>query len=230
MAICRIENGVAQTECISPPHSVTLAARFAAVDTSLSALVAGQRASNWTLSNLYREKRLALAPLGWRDIEALEAGIEGIPIERVAAGMRLAPETIASVTKVVRSVRRQEGVWFEGGWSAVPRESMQAAEMHSDYYLSGKHSELWWPVYYDPHFRQEEHSSSRDVSFVVQKDDSGDWYWELVSAEGYSLAIGQERFKTREECTNEIHRLLRPVINANVIHASDSQSFPHRAG
>jgi len=119
MAICRIEGGVAFTECISPPEDVTKAATIARDSNWEQALVAGQRISNWTLSNFYRQRREAFAPLKEQDIHVLEAGLNGAPMQNFGAGLSLAPETRDPVTDVVRAAKEDRRmIAFGKGWSA----------------------------------------------------------------------------------------------------------------
>ena len=208
LAICRIENGVPITDCISPPPSVVISARLALAerDDSKPALIAGQRISNWTLACFYKKRRLALATLKPNDIEALEAGLGGIPVQSLKAGLTLAPETIPAVRRVVRAAKESGAEASpEGGWSAITPSEKRS----ESYYLIG-HA---FPEFYGPDSTEQQDSLSwekgRYLAFEVRELHKNQWIWMVLGESGGPIAISARTYNSLEECEAEINSVFK---------------------
>jgi uncharacterized protein YegP (UPF0339 family) len=159
---------------------------------SSTALVAGQHVSNWALAHVYQGKRLALAPLYKRDVDVLEAGLEGTPLDWLRVGVRLAPQTIPAVKKVVAAAMEVTRLSADEWWSAP----LNLAEWPNQA----------WPEFYDPNERQQDAGQKSRVGVEIRRT-GGKWFWVLIDRDGEELATSGA-YETRKQCEAAIIRIL----------------------
>lgn len=198
MAICRVLDGQASTECISPSQEIRRDCFLASISEHNFALISGQRVANWTLAKFYEKSRPALEPISREDLEIIHIGIEGKPVPKTKSSFRPAEIAIVALQRLSQAIStRFEHLWSDKGWSAesLIEQNASASPLWIHYESSSK-------VFYPGPESEEENTPI----FELLQSSDGKWCWELKDAEGATLAISVKRFISIIECVAELQR------------------------